>query len=105
MAQRLLGGMTPQQFIRRHWQKSPRLVRNAIPEWTNVVVPAQLFELSGRDDVESRLILRDRNRWQVRHGPFTPAQLQRLPKRGWTLLVQGIDRVLPEAARLMQAFA
>ena len=27
----LLGGLTPQQFMSRHWQKKPLLVRGAIP--------------------------------------------------------------------------
>ena len=27
----LLGGLSPQQFMKRHWQKKPLLVRQAIP--------------------------------------------------------------------------
>ena len=27
----LLGGLTPAQFMRRHWQKKPLLVRQALP--------------------------------------------------------------------------
>ena len=26
----LLGGLTPQQFMRKHWQKKPLLVRQAV---------------------------------------------------------------------------
>jgi 50S ribosomal protein L16 3-hydroxylase len=29
----LLGGLTPQQFMKRHWQKKPLLVRQAIPSF------------------------------------------------------------------------
>ena len=27
----LLGGLTPQQFMKRYWQKKPLLIRHAIP--------------------------------------------------------------------------
>jgi 50S ribosomal protein L16 3-hydroxylase len=29
---RLLGGLTAREFLRRHWQKRPLYVRNALPQ-------------------------------------------------------------------------
>ncbi|WP_284620446.1 JmjC domain-containing protein [Aquabacterium humicola] len=87
----LLGGLSPAQFMRRHWQKKPLLVRQA---WGHVQPPlarADLFALAGRDDVESRLVVREGSRWRMKRGPFTRRALPALSRRDWTLLVQGLD--------------
>ena len=54
----LLGGISPQTFMRRHWQKKPLLIRQAVPGGLALLSRAQLFELAARDDVESRLVER-----------------------------------------------
>ncbi len=105
MAHELLGGLTPERFLRRHWQKKPLLVRNALREPALNLGAADLFALATRDDLQSRIITQTRGRWQVRHGPFRKGEMARLPARGWTLLVQGIEQVSPQAARLLQAFS
>lgn len=97
----LLGGLTPTQFMRRHWQKKPLVVRGAIPGFEPLLTRAQLFKLAARDDVESRLVWREGStgrQWHLRHGP-----LKRLPpiKRGyWSVLVQGVD-LHDDAARAL----
>ena len=42
----LLGGLTPAQFMRRHWQKKPLLIRQAIPAFQPPVDRAALFALA-----------------------------------------------------------
>ena len=96
--------LTPAQFLRRHWQKKPLLVRGALTEYASFIDRAGLCELAARDDVVSRLVMRTRAGWEVRHGPFKPALLRKLPPRGWSLLVQGVNHVVPRAASLLQEF-
>src|SRR5687767_11810973 len=100
-----LAGLTVAEFLRRHWQKSPLLVRGAFPGLGDFVQRDRLFELAGRDDLESRLVIRDGRRWRVRQGPFSKRALSRLRDRKWSLLVHGLNDVLPEARRLLQEFA
>lgn len=101
----LLGGLTPRQFMRRHWQRKPLLIRQALPGFEPLLSRAQLFALAGREEVESRLIAREpEGRWRLRHGPFTRAALPPLKRRGWTLLVQGVDLHVDAAHRLMRRF-
>ena len=100
----LLGGMSPQSFMRRHWQKKPLLVRGAVPALQPVLKRAQLFELASRDDVESRLVVRSGDRWTLRRGPLPRRSLPPLSQRDWTLLVQGLDLHLDEAQRLLDQF-
>ncbi|MDE2368676.1 MAG: cupin domain-containing protein [Burkholderiales bacterium] len=98
----LLGGLTPAQFMRRHWQRKPLLVRQAWPGVAPPLSRAALFELAAHDDVESRLVVRDGERWRVRHGPLSRRALPPVSRAAWTLLVQGLDLHL-EAAHAMLA--
>ena len=52
----LLGGLTPERFMRRHWQKKPLLIRQAIPGFVPPLARSDLFALAAREGVESRLI-------------------------------------------------
>ena len=101
----LLGGLTPAAFLRRHWQKRPLLSRNAIAGFQGILSTSDLFELAGRDDVESRIVLRDRTRWSVEQGPFRRTHFRALPRRGWTLLVHGVNLHVRAADELMRRFA
>jgi len=91
-------------FLARYWQKKPLFARGALPRFANVLARAQIFELACRDDVESRLVTGARKSWRVEHGPFRRRDLMHLPPREWTLLVNGIESVLPCARELQQAF-
>ena len=99
-----LGAVESAQFLRKHWQKRPLLVRAALPEAAGIFSKASLMRLACRDDVESRLVRRLNGRWQVDHGPFRARALAELPRRGWTLLVQGVESHLPQARALMTRF-
>ncbi|HLD10020.1 MAG TPA: cupin domain-containing protein, partial [Methylophilaceae bacterium] len=55
-------------------------------------------------DVQARLVINRQGKWQVENGPFDEARFAKLPKRDWTLLVQGVNHHLPEAAALLQRF-
>lgn len=103
--QTLLGGLSPVQFMRRHWHKKPRLVRQAVPGVSAPLSRTALFALAARDDVESRLIQHDgRDHWQLRHGPLPRRSLPPLTRPGWTLLVQGLDLHVDAAHELLSRF-
>jgi len=97
----LLGGLTAQQFLRRHWQKKPLLVRGALPGFPGVVRAARLAGLAARSDVESRLVTRAGAGWRVTHGPLA---CKALPRRA-TLLVSGVNLHVPAAEALLRRFA
>src|SRR5688572_13480314 len=105
MKKSFLAGLPPSEFLRRHWQKKPLFARNAFPDYAGAITRNDLFRLAGRDDIESRIVTRARGRWQVRHGPFTAADLRRLPRSNWTLLVHGVDHAVPQAARMLREFS
>ncbi|WP_029414091.1 cupin domain-containing protein [Acidovorax radicis] len=100
----LLGGLTPAQFMRRHWQKKPLLVRQAIPQFTPPVLRSELFALAAQEGVESRLVQLAKGAWKLRHGPFQRRALPALQQPDWTLLVQGVDLHNDAVHALMQQF-
>jgi 50S ribosomal protein L16 3-hydroxylase len=100
----LLGGLSPAQFMRRHWHKQPLLVRQALPQATPPLDRAALFALAARDDVESRLVTRQGRRWTLRPGPLPRRALPPLAQPGWTLLLQGLDLHLDAAHELLARF-
>ena len=103
--QQLLGGLTASTFLRRHWQREALLVRQAVRGFAGLHSRAALIALACRDDVESRLVVRDRGRYSLAHGPFRRADFRRLPARNWTLLVQGVNLQDDATDALMRAFS
>lgn len=125
----LLGGISPATFMRRHWQKKPLLIRQAVPGIRPPIDRADLFALAESDEVESRLIVRSepgqgakaagkgaakaglkatpgqaQADWTLSHGPLSRRGLPPLSQPGWTLLVQGLDLHVPAAYELLQRF-
>jgi 50S ribosomal protein L16 3-hydroxylase len=98
----LLGGLTPKEFLRRHWQKRPLYVRNALPQFKSAVDERDLVRLARRDDVESRIVERRGRKWDTVHGPFARVA----PKqRDWTILVSGVNLHEAAADALLRRFA
>ena len=100
----LLGGISPQTFMKRHWQKRPLLIRQAFPGFVPMLDRTQLFGLAGRDDVESRLVRQHAKGWGLKSGPFTRRALPGLKTPDWTLLVQGVDALHVGVRQLMDQF-
>ena len=98
----LLGGLSPEQFMRRHWQKKPLLVRQALPGVEPPLTRTQLARLAASEDVESRLVSAFEGRWALYPGPV--AKLPAFSKPGWTLLVQGLEQHVSAAYDLLSAF-
>jgi 50S ribosomal protein L16 3-hydroxylase len=100
----LLAGLSPDQFMRRHWQKKPLLVRGAIPGFSPLLSRSELFKLASSDSVESRLIVKNSQSWRMKSGPFAARALPPLKQLGWTLLVQGVDGHDAAVHQLLQQF-
>lgn len=90
----------PRDFLASHWQKQPYFVRRGIETVAPVLSADELAWLATQDDVESRLVLTDTvdgaTCYRLETGPFPDAQLSALPERNWTLLVQDVDKHLPD---------
>ena len=108
----LLGGNSPQQFMKAYWQKKPLLVRGAIPAFElakqigepldSAISPEELFKIAADDAVESRLI--KAKPWTFTNGPFKKKSIPAIEKPDWTLLLQGMEAKHPAAAKVLSWF-
>jgi 50S ribosomal protein L16 3-hydroxylase len=98
----VLGELTPAQFLRDYWHKKPLLIRQALPGFKALLSSSELFALAAREDVESRLVSKDKAQWKMQNGPF-----ERMPagkQKEWTLLVQGVNLHDDAADALLRRF-
>lgn len=77
----------------------PQALRNVkLP----TLLPEELAWLATQADVEARLVFTERTTtnvsYRLEHGPFEEDYLARLPERDWTILVQDVDKHLPDFA-------
>ena len=101
----LLGGLTPAQFMKRHWQKKPLLVRGAMPGFEALLARRELFAMAAREEIESRLVEGgSRGPWKMRQGPFGARALPPASRARWTLLLQGMDLHQAGVPALLQRF-
>jgi len=102
----LLGDRSPAEFLETYWQKRPLVVRDALPDFESPLSPNELAGLACEEGVESRLVLKEGGAypWELRHGPFDPEDFLDLPETHWTVLVQEVDRLLPEVGALLDRF-
>ena len=103
----ILGQLESSEFLDRHWQKHPLLVRNAFSNLEPLLDPDTLAGLSLEESVRSRIVTQfpDEQRWVCTYGPFTEDDFSALPSTHWTLLVQDVEKHLPEHAAVMQYFS
>ena len=90
--------------MQQHWQKKPLVVRQAIRGFKPPINQRALFKLAAHEDVESRLIVKKTDAWQMKQGPFTTRNLPALSQPAWSLLVQGVDLHDAAAHELLQRF-
>jgi 50S ribosomal protein L16 3-hydroxylase len=102
----LLGGMSAEQFLREYWQKKPLLVRQALPGFAPDLTPEELAGMACDEDVTSRLVLEKGGSkpWEARFGPFSEEDFTRLPDSHWSLLVQNVEKHLPQYTELVDRF-
>ena len=101
----LLGGLTANQFLHDYWQKKPLLIRQALPKFSGLIDAQKLLALACTEDIQARLVTQKRGKFELQQSPFQAQELDRLGKTRWTVLVQGVNHYLPEAAELLKQFA
>jgi 50S ribosomal protein L16 3-hydroxylase len=99
-------GLTAERFLAEYWQRKPLLFHNPLSGFQCGLEADELAGMACDDGVESRLVLEKDGAapWEARHGPFDADIFAELPESHWTLLVQDVDKHLPEIARLLEHF-
>ncbi|WP_417446621.1 cupin domain-containing protein [Kangiella sp.] len=104
----ILGDISPEQFLKEYWQKRPLLIRGAFSSaqvsGEDALISAE--ELAGyslEDEIESRLMEKNGDSWQLEHGPIDESKYVELGDENWTLLVQSLDYFHPPLCDLIKA--
>lgn len=100
----LLAGLTPTEFMKKHWQKKPLLIRQAIPGMQALMDRSELLDMVESEEVESRLIHRKGAKWTLKKGPMGRRSLPSLKTPDWTVLIQGVDLHHDAVHSLLQEF-
>lgn len=106
LSQRLLPeSFDVERFLQEYWQKKPLLIRGD-GRFVDPLSREDILALAREELVESRLVSNDaqRQRWQLRHGPFSAKALSTLPAQHWSLLVQAADQWHEGARELLREF-
>lgn len=92
-------------FLNEFWQKKPVVLRGALPDFETRVSAEELAGLSLEDEVESRIVIqKSETDYELKKGPFTEETYHELPDENWTLLIQGMDRLVPEVTDVLNDF-
>jgi 50S ribosomal protein L16 3-hydroxylase len=88
-------------FLQEFWQKKPCVIKGFFSDFDDPLDEHELAGLAQEEEVDSRLVSKHDNQWQVTQGPiddFAP-----LCVGAWSLLVQGVDRYVPEVDAMFAA--
>ncbi|MDX1348452.1 MAG: cupin domain-containing protein [Thiomicrorhabdus chilensis] len=92
-------------FLSEYWQKKPLVIRNALPAFETPLSAEELAGLSLEEEVESRIVIQNGEQdYQLLKGPFDESTFSELPQQNWTLLIQGVDRLIPDVTDLLNDF-
>ncbi|HEX4456793.1 MAG TPA: cupin domain-containing protein, partial [Polyangia bacterium] len=106
----ILGRLSPAAFMRDYWQQKPLLIRQALPGFGGIVDRDALSRLATRSDATSRLVIehprrRGPDHWERADGPFATLDAALLPASHWTLLVHGVESLVPGGWELLRRFS
>ncbi|MEJ2214306.1 MAG: cupin domain-containing protein [Gammaproteobacteria bacterium] len=99
-------GINETSFLQDYWQKRPLLIRQAFNDLPEIISPEELAGMALEPEIESRVISNYQSpmNWQLSTGPFEEAFFSQLPEDHWTLLVQDVDKYIPEAKNFLKQF-
>ncbi|MCW0347811.1 ribosomal protein uL16 3-hydroxylase [Pantoea ananatis] len=89
-------------FIQRYWQKRPVVLKRGLKNFIDPISPDELAGLAMENEVDSRLVSQQNEKWQVSHGPFE--SYDHLGENNWSLLVQAVNHWHEPSAALMRPF-
>ncbi|RDH86141.1 MAG: hypothetical protein DIZ80_01340 [endosymbiont of Galathealinum brachiosum] len=101
-----LGNLSPEDFLNEYWQKKTLVIRQALPNFQCPITAEELAGLSCEEEVNSRIVIeKDGDHpWQPIFGPMDDDTYSSLPESHWTLVLNDLEKVVPELAWLPDLF-
>lgn len=101
-----LGDLTSEQFIKDYWQKKPLVIKQGFQNFTSPISAEELAGLACEEEVHSRIVIEKGGEepWQLINGPMDDEIFVTLPETHWTLLVNDVEKHVPQLASIVDAF-
>ena len=104
--QPLLGGLSYQDFLNDYWQQKPLLVRQAFNGSPVDISPEELAGIACDTDAPARIVMEyGAEPWESLFSPFDDETFANLPDSHWTLLVNDLERYIPELRSIIEKFS
>jgi len=102
----LLGDISPETFMQTYWQKKPLLVRQAFKDFQSPITADELAGLACEESVNSRIVLEKdgAHPWCPLFGPMNEETYAQLPPTHWTLVVNDLEKYLPQLSWIVDRF-
>ncbi|CUS48972.1 MAG: 50S ribosomal protein L16 3-hydroxylase YcfD [Idiomarinaceae bacterium HL-53] len=97
-----LANFDPAAFKRDNWQQQPRVFRQVLPNFKDLLSADELAGIALELGVDSRIVQNNHGTWNLVHGPFDAYDT--LGDSHWTLLVQAVNEHYPPTRPLLRAF-
>ena len=94
--------LNTQDFLTHYWQKQPLVIKQAFPNFEDIITSDELAGLACEEEISSRVVVTTENDWEIHQGPFE--DYTQFGDRNWQLLVQAINHWYPDAATFIDAF-
>ena len=101
-----LGKLSPDIFLQDYWQKQPLVIEQAFADFQSPITAEELAGLACETDVNSKVVIEKdgRHPWEVVYGPMDESVFARLPETHWTLLVNDVEKHVPELVWIVDQF-
>ena len=101
-----LGKISREQFMQDYWQKKPLLIRQAFADFKSPITADELAGLACEEEVDSRIVLEKdgEHPWFPIFGPMDDEIYASMPESHWSLVVNDMEKYLPELAWITDAF-
>ncbi|MCK5003126.1 MAG: cupin domain-containing protein [Gammaproteobacteria bacterium] len=101
-----LGSISQQTFMEEYWQKKPLLVRQAFSNFKSPISADELAGLACEDEVNSRIVMEKdgEHPWFPIFGPMNDETYSSMPESHWTLVVNDLEKYLPELSWIIDRF-
>ena len=102
----LLGGISYETFMEEYWQKKPLLVRQAFADFKSPVSADELAGMACEEEVNSRIVMEKdgEHPWFPVFGPMSEEIYAGMPETHWTLVVNDLEKYLPELSWIIDRF-
>ena len=101
-----LGDISPETFMEEYWQKKPLLIRQAFADFKSPITADELAGLACEEEVDSRIVMEKdgEHPWFPVFGPMDETIFNSMPESHWTLVVNDMEKYLPELAWIVDRF-